>query len=143
MRKWTRNWIVLAAIVIHGTWGIILLFGDSPLHTTPMGHFAGWNRYAVSFLYLFASTMALIPVVVRRLDSRFTGLVLTLLQQWLMLLSFGTSTMAAINGRYPDGYVPSAHGNPHLFIFVDQLPLTVCFVCHTLSLLDWYWWSRR
>jgi len=137
----------MSAVVVHGIWGIVLLFSRAPLHTTPLGiiHAAPMlnNQYTAAATYLAASGLAAIPIFRTKLDTAFTGLLLSLPQQFLLMVSFFTAALAVVNGCYPDGYIPDKHGNPHLFIFVDQLWLSIGMICHTLSLVDWYWWSRN
>jgi hypothetical protein len=146
-RSWNRNWIVLTAITVHAVWGLVLLFSDAPLHTTPMGmiHAIPYlnNQYVSAFLYLGASGVATIPLVKKQLDTTFVGLLTALPQQFLLMVSFFTALASVIRGAYPDGYVPDKYGDPHLFIFVDQLWPMLGMVMHTLSLIDWYWWSQE
>lgn len=155
MRVWRRNYLVLTAGVVHGLWGFILFFGDAPLHTTPMGHFPIAGGMAATF-YVLASYLAFVPHYAvlskplrlvwpkcpERLDEHYAGLLLTLPQQGLLMLSFFTAALAIARGQYPDGYVPDKWGSPQLFILVDQLWAMLGMLFHTLSLLDWYWWSR-
>ena len=142
-RAWSRNWIVAAAIVVHATWGAILLFDDSPLHTTPLGSLPTSNRFAAATLYLLAAGLAAVPAFFKKWDTTIVGLGLTGLQQWLLMTSFWTAMISVWTGHYPDGYIPDQWGNARLFIFCDQLWPMVGMVCHTLSLLDWYWWSLK
>ena len=142
-RSWSRNWIVLAAIVVHAAWGTILLFDDAPLHTTPLGSLPTSNRFFAAIIYLAAAGLAALPVIWKQLDRTIFGLLLTGLQQWLLMTSFWTAVVSVLGGHYPDGYVPNQWGNPRLFIFCDQLWPAVGMISHTLSLLDWYWWSLR
>ena len=155
-RKWKRNWMVITAGTVHLLWGVVLLFSDAPTHTTPLGHvpYIGWPT---GLLYILVSLMAFTPhsrVLTRAvkriwprcpdpLDEHYAGLLLTLPQQGLLMMSFFTAMWSIIAARYPDGYVPDTHGDPRLFIFVDQLWSMMGMIAHTLSLLDWYWWSRR
>ena len=149
--------MVVTAGIVHGTWGAILLFSDAPLHTTPLGHFPFKVGSVAGPIYILATIMAFTPHskllsnIVRRLwsgcpkrlDDNYAGLLLTLPQQGLLMLSFFTAAVAIWQGRYPDGYVPDKYGDPRFFIFVDQLWPTVGMLLHSVSLLDWYWWSRR
>ena len=133
--------MVAAAVVVHATWGVVLLFSGAPLHTTPLGSLPTTNRIAASAMYLIAAGLAVVPIARKSLDTKITGLLLTGPQQYLLMASFWTAMVSILKGAYPDGYVPNTHGDPHLFIFVDQLWPVVGMMAHTLSLLDWYWWS--
>lgn len=145
-RAWRRNWIVAAAVVVHAIWGIVLLWSPAPLHTTPLGAIHAiplfQNRWIAAAIYIGASVIASIPVVRPQLDTRFVGLMTAIPQQFLLMVSFFTAVLAIFRGQYPDGYVPDAYGSPRMFIFVDQLWPMVGMVSHSLSLIDWYWWSR-
>ena len=142
-RSWRINWIVVAAIVVHGLWGLILLFDSSPLHTTPLGHLPIKHHVGAGIFLLLVSVSAAVPIFKPKLDTTIWGLVLTMPQQWLLMSSVFTAIVSAWAGKYPDGYVPNQWGNPHLFIVVDQLWPIIGMTCHTLSLCDWYWWSRQ
>jgi hypothetical protein len=146
-RFWKHNWILITAIVVHAIWGFTLLFSDVPLHTTPLGllHSVDHlnNRFVAAVLYLGTALLAFIPIAYKRLDTKFVGLMFSIPQQFLLMISFGTAVCCVWTGRYPDGYSPDLYGDPRLFIFVDQLWPVVGMVAHTLSLVDWYWWSRN
>lgn len=148
--------MVITAGVVHGLWGLILCFNDAPLHTTPMGHIP-LRGVAAGMTYILVSVLAFAPHIqavsgcIRRyvwkgcpkeLDTHFAGLVMTLPQQGLLMMSFFTAAISIVRGQYPDGYVPNQWGSPHLFILVDQLWSMLGMVFHTAALLDWYWLSR-
>jgi len=137
-RSWKRNWIVLAAIIVHGIWGLVLLVSKAPMHTTPLGAIHRMpilqHQLAAATLYLSASVIAAVPVVCRKLNTAFVGLLCSGPQQFLLMVSFFTGCWCIIIGAYPDGYVPDKHGSPRLFIFVDQLWPMVGMWCHTFSI---------
>ena len=139
-RRWRRNWAVLCAITVHGIWGCLLLFSDAPLHTTPLAEFPVSNRFIAAAIYLMASALAACPVVWPRLDTHFAGLLLTIPQQYMLMLSAFTGVMCGLQGRYPDGYVPAGGA---IFIWADQSWAVVGMFAHTFALIDWYWFSRK
>lgn len=138
MRLWRVNWIVVAAIIVHIGWGIVLLFSSRPLMTTPMAE-VPWNvnQYTASFVYLTAAGLAASHIVWRKLDQTYWGLVTCLPQQFLLMTSALTALRCVLRGSYADG-VP----RPWEFIFCDQLWTMVGMTVHTITLLDWYWFSR-
>jgi hypothetical protein len=138
IRIWFRNWIVFSAICVHGIWGVLLLFSAQPLSTTPMGELRRIGQYQSASVYLFACVCAVCPLVVHGWERTFTGLLCLLPQQFLMMLSAFTAIYCVMRGSYFDG-VPRAWS----FILADQLWSIVGMTCHTFSLLDWFWWSRR
>ena len=97
--------MVITAGVVHGLWGLILCFNDAPLHTTPMGHIP-LRGVAAGMTYILVSVLAFAPHIqavsgcIRRyvwkgcpkeLDTHFAGLVMTLPQQGLLMMSFFTT----------------------------------------------------
>lgn len=138
-RIWKRNWIVMAAIIVHSSWATILLFGDAPLNTTPMGELKQWingNRWIAAFIYGLASLIAAIPIFNRKLDTKLIGVICCVPQQILMMLSAFTALYCVMRGSYFDG-VP----RDWTFILADQLWGIVGMTMHTLSLIDWYHYS--
>lgn len=140
MRHWQRNWMVITAIVVHSIWGILLLFSSAPLHTTPLAESPSSNRFLASFIYLGSSLLASLSFVFRRLETNILGLLMVIPQQYLLMLSAFTGVLCGIRGQYPDGYVPAGGA---LFIWSDQAWAIVGMFAHTLSLLDWYWFSTE
>ena len=151
-RYWRRNWVVLIVAGFHFAWGAILPFDPAPLRTTPMAHFPIQVPWVAGFAYLGISVLAIFPHLEisgrlsrsgQRLDTCYKGLLFTLPQMFLLMLSFFTAMRAILEGAYPDGYIPDKYGSPHLFILVDQLPYMSLAAGHVFTLLDWYVWSRR
>ena len=138
MRTWRINWIVVVAIIVHGSWGLMLLFSDHPLSTTPMAN-APWrnNRLLGAIIYLTAASVASFPMLVKDLDDDWRGLVCCIPQQFLMMLSASTAIQCVVDGHYADGEL-----RPWQFILADQLWVIVGMTCHTASLFDWYYFSN-
>lgn len=139
-RAWRHNWIAIAAAVVHGIWGIMLMVSDAPLHTTPLGHFPIKNHYVAGCVYFSASVLACVPILRRSLDTQFTGLACTIPQQFLLMVSAWTAIASVVQGKYPDGYVPVGGWG---FILADQLWAISGTVFHTIALIDWYYFSRK
>ena len=137
------NWMVIAACVVHGVWGLQLLAGPSPLFTTPMASLRHVPRVLASGLCLFASGCAALAMFSKLAlpvpgHKNIRGLFLCLPQQFLMMSGCAIAAQAVWLGAYPDGYSPTAHGDPHQFIFADQLWPIVGMLCHTFSLWDFF-----
>lgn len=137
-RQWKISWIVLTAIIVHGTWGVILLFDDAPLQCTPLATSPFHdNQYLAAVVYLIATALAICHFSVERLDRSFLGLCFLAPQQFLMMMSAFGAIGCVLGGAYADG-VP----RPRLFILADQLWGIVGMVFHTFSILDWFYFSR-
>ena len=134
---------MLIAFVTHMTWAAVLCVDSSPLHTTPMGHFRHANQYVVAILYALGACLAMLPMVHKWFDGVVSAFAFTVLQQYLMIACLATCLTAVFTGKYPDGYVPDSHGNPHLFIFCDQLVNMGLMFVHTIAIIDWCWWAPR
>lgn len=130
MRRWTRNWMIRYAAVLHLIWGAVLLFSAAPLSSTPLADFAVLHHSVVGVLMI---AVALMAMTASRTRSRLWGSALATPQQFFLLVSAFTSASAVINGHYADGTVV-----PRLHIFVDQLPSMLAMVMHTFALLDWF-----
>lgn len=137
MRLWKRNWIVFAAIAVHFSWGIILLFSDQPLCTAPLAEspFHGYPRIAAA-VYIGAAATAIIPLLWRRIDHGFTALLCIVPQQWLLVMSAFSAIRCVSRGSYADG----VH-RPWEFILADQLWPIAGAMIHFLALVDWYYYS--
>lgn len=133
---WKRNWMILTAIVVHGSWGVIVLLDPEALNCTPIKmsplHYSPWLAGPV---YLGATGLALWHVV--KDDMDLVGLFKVLPQQMLLMTSAAGAIWCVAVGHYADG-VPRPWG----FILADQLWNIVGMVAHSLALLDWFYWSR-
>jgi len=143
VRIWRYNWIVLTAIVAHAIFGISLLFSASPLYVTALASLNTWPPWQVGVLYLLASMLASIPLLRPHQYTPAQEFGFIALQQWLMMTTLWTIIIAVTFGQYPDGYTPTSKGNPHLFIFNDQLILILAILAHTCAVVDWIWFSQR
>ena len=128
--------MVISALIVHTMWGVILLQSASPLYTTPLASLKHWPHGLVALAYLASSVAAGLSLVFRFQWSRLRRLYFCLPQQFLMMSGCGVAAYAVWVGQYPDGYVPTGHGNPHLFILSDQLWPIVGMAAHTASLID-------
>ena len=137
--RWRFNWAVVAAIVVHLTWGVLLIYSEQPLNCTPMADSPfRENRFIASAVYLGAAATALLPFVLKGWDYKFRGLACCLPQQALMMLSATTAIKCVVRGAYADG-VP----RPWEFIAADQAWTIVGMLLHTVALLDWFVSSPR
>lgn len=136
MRYWRRNWIVIVAIIVHGFWGIVLLFNPAPLNCTPLASLKPLGQYRASFVLLTATGLAILHYLIHEKIDLRVGLWLLSLQQMLLMSSASTAVFAVIVGSYPDGTVV-----PSLHILCDQWWTIVGMIGHTFSLIDWFWWS--
>ena len=135
-RIWRYNWVIITAIVVHGLWGVIILFDSNALNCTPIAtsplHHSQWLAGTV---YLTATALAIWHMIVE--DIGFVALLKVLPQQTLLMSSAAGAIVCVLNGHYADG-VPRDWG----FILADQLWNIVGMIGHTLALIDWFYWSR-
>jgi hypothetical protein len=136
-RVWRRNWMMIYALVLHGVWGLQLMFSEAPLRTTALGDFPIRNPYLAGLALLAVTGMAWVGVH-RASDLSLRGFALVLPQQFLLMMSSFTAMTCVAHGSYWDGtVVPRAH------LFADQLPSILAMLLHTGALVDWFWLTYR
>ena len=139
MRITRLPWIILTAVLVHLTWGVLLLVSDAPLSTAPMAEtpFKG-HQYIAAVIYLVAGLMAILPMALRSIDNSWWALILCIPQQFLLTISASASIHCVLRSSYADGVL-----RPWEFILADQAFGIIGSMVHTLALLDWYITSRR
>ena len=138
MRYWKRNWMVITAMIVHGLWGILLLFTPDPLNCTPMsGTPYGHNQYLSAGLYLFATLASALHIIFPNFERSYWCWASLMPQQTLLMFSAWSSLHAVVACQYAD-HVP----RPFAFILCDQLWPIVGMILHTLALMDWFHWSK-
>jgi hypothetical protein len=139
-RSWNYNWIVLGVTVIHLNWAIILLFiSEAPLDLIPF-HFFFNSRFWGGMIYLAASLLVVIPFVYRPWDDKLRGFLCVIPQQILLFLSAYARIEVIMRGIYPNGFDPK-YGE--MYIYCQQLWPLVGIAMHTVSVIDWFVWSRE
>ena len=119
------------AILMHGSWGVIILLAPESMHTTPI--------FALTRLFGTGIVLSLVLLTASGgtcllLWYRFPGyahLLLGLPQQFLLTVTALGGMYAVVQGAYADGTVRSA-----AFIFADQLPSLLAASMHLVALLS-------
>ena len=141
MRIWRTNWLVVMGIALHLSWGVILLFSDAPLKTTPLGAFFLRDHYAAAVWFLSIAAVAAVGHRIRSGGSRASMMLPAVLlapQQFSLMASAGTAVWCVVQGHYFD-----MEPRPRMFILSDQLVIILTMICHTAALIDWCSFSRH
>ena len=131
-REWLRVrpvWIIWYAVLLHITWGCLLLASRVPYGATAL-HVYQWVPRVVLAAALFAASGLAMWGVTRRRPS-WQGLATLLPQQALMTFSAYAAVVAVAVAHYGDG-VP----RPRLFILADQVPAVLTMVLHTAAVIE-------
>ena len=130
------------ACVLHAVWGVVMIFSSNLLATTPTRmviDFMTQGLAGVLFI-LIAICAALGLVMTRRgVQDRRSALLYALSvlpQQAVLIFSMSGGLIAVIGSQYADGVL-----RPRGFIFVDQFPMILGTIFHTVNL--WYILSTR
>jgi len=136
-REWLRVrpvWIIWYAVLLHITWGCLLLASRVPYGATAL-HVYSWVPRVVLAVVLFAASGLAIWGVTRRRPS-WQGLATLLPQQALMTFSAYAAIVAVAAAHYGDGVT-----RPRLFILADQAPVVLTMVLHTVAVIEMH--ARR
>lgn len=131
-REWFRVrpvWIIWYAVLLHITWGCLLLASRVPYGATAL-HVYYWVPRAVLAGALFAASGLAMWGVTRRRPS-WQGLAALLPQQAIMTFSAYAAVVAVAAAQYGDG-VP----RPRLFILADQAPVLLTMMLHTAAVIE-------
>jgi hypothetical protein len=131
-RDWLRVrpvWIIWYAVLLHITWGCLLLASRAPYGATAL-HVYQWVPRVVLAAALFAASGLAIWGVTRRRPS-WQGLAALLPQQAMLTFSAYAAVAAVAVAHYGDG-VP----RPRLFILADQVPAVLTMVLHTAAVIE-------
>ena len=120
------NWIIWFAIVLHTTWGCLLLASTKPYGATALHVFGDVPRVLMAVLLFLASGLAAWAVTRRQPSLR--SLVALLPQQAILTLSAYAAVLAVIEAHYPDGVI-----RPRGFILADQAPAIIVLILHTAA----------
>ena len=131
-REWLRVrpvWIIWYAVLLHITWGCLLLASRVPYGATALHVYHGVPRVVLAAALFAASGLAMWGVTRRR--PSWQGLATLLPQQALMTFSAYAAVVAVAVAHYGDG-VP----RPRLFILADQVPAVLTMVLHTAAVIE-------
>jgi hypothetical protein len=131
-REWLRVrpvWIIWYAVLLHITWGCLLLASPVPYGATAL-HVYHWVPRVVLAAALFAASGLAMWGVTRRRPS-WQGLAMLLPQQAMLTFSAYAAAVAVAVAQYGDG-VP----RPRLFILADQVPAVLTMVLHTAAVIE-------
>jgi hypothetical protein len=131
-RDWLRVrpvWIIWYAVLLHITWGCLLLASRDPYGATAL-HVYHWVPRVVLAAALFAASGLAIWGGTRRRPS-WQGLATLLPQQALLTFSAYAAVVAVAVAHYGDGVT-----RPRLFILADQAPAVLAMVLHTAAVIE-------
>ena len=131
-REWLRVrpvWIIWYAILLHITWGCLLLASQAPYGATALHVYHLVPRVVLAATLFAASGLAMWGVTRRR--PSWQGLATLLPQQAIMTFSAFAAVVAVAVAHYGDG-VP----RPRLFILADQVPAVLTMLLHTAAVIE-------
>jgi hypothetical protein len=132
MRLQAGQWIIYYACTLHLLWGVLLLFGASPLMSLPLSVMAAWPVPAAAAAMFVVSGAALLALL-REREMGGVGVWLCLPQQFLLTTCAIRALTAVSQGQYADGTVRDP-----LFILADQGPVILTALFHTFALVERY-----
>jgi len=125
-------WVIILAVLLHYTWGVMLLIDPAAANTTPL-HTLTVLLQGVAPTAAGCITVALLASF--RLVGHFhrpsLALLLLLPQQAFLVASATGAIMAVARGAYTDGVQ-----RPELFILAGQLLPILLAPIYTLAVLD-------
>jgi hypothetical protein len=124
--------IVYFASALHIVWGGLLLFSADPIGTTAIyGLVVSLGGQHIAALLLLG-TAALALAAVRIGRARWPlGLLFSLPQQVLLIISAGYAIQAMVLGHFADGVE-----RPHAFIIADKASIVLLAALHSLALVE-------
>ena len=131
-REWLRVrpvWIIWYAVLLHITWGCLLLASQVPYGATALHVYHSVPRIVLAAALFAASGLAIWGVTRRR--PSWQSLATLLPQQAIMTFSAYAAVVAVVVAHYGDG-VP----RPRLFILADQVPAVLTMVLHTAAVIE-------
>lgn len=131
-RDWLRVrpvWIIWYAVLLHITWGCLLLASQAPYGATAL-HVYHWVPRGVLAAALFAASGLAIWGGTQRRPS-WQGLAALLPQQALLTFSAYAAVVAVAVAHYGDGVT-----RPRPFILADQVPAVLAMVLHTAAVIE-------
>ena len=131
-REWLRVrpvWIIWYAVLLHITWGCLLLASQVPFGATALHVYHSVPRIVLAAALFAASGLAIWGVTRRR--PSWQSLATLLPQQAIMTFSAYAAVVAVAVAHYGDG-VP----RPRLFILADQIPAVLTMVLHTAAVIE-------
>ena len=131
-REWLRMrpvWIIWYAVLLHITWGCLLLASQVPYGATALHVYHAVPRVVLAAALFAASGLAMWGVTRRR--PSWQGLAALLPQQAIMTFSAYAAVVAVAAAHYGDG-VP----RPRLFILADQVPALLTMMLHTAAVIE-------
>ena len=131
-REWLRVrpvWIIWYAVLLHITWGCLLLASRVPYGATALHVYQSVPRVVLAVVLFAASGLAMWGVTRRR--PSWQSLATLLPQQAIMTFSAYAAVVAVVVAHYGDG-VP----RPRLFILADQVPAVLTMVLHTAAVIE-------
>jgi hypothetical protein len=127
--------------------GIAVMADTAALNVTPLASLhslAEWLGYDkggfVGATLLLAGLMAVVGGNLKAATPKIVHGVLFLPQQTLLMLQIWTITVALVEGRYPDGYIPLGGA---WFIVTDQIWAFVLATSHSIWLAAFLYGDRR
>ncbi len=138
MKRLRRGgWLVLTyAIILHATWGVLLVTSDHKLRATPLTYVLEvFGQRAGGLAFLAAAAAALWGMF----RPGWRGFYASVPQNAMLFLAASAGIVAVASGHYPDGVV-----RPQEFILADQIPMILIAPLHAAALAFYHGapWGR-
>ena len=126
--------IILYAVILHFSWGVLLLLDDSAGWATAVHSVLVWlgPSYATAAI-MFVVAIGAAAGLHRRLAHSLWGVGLMLPQQIVLITSAAGAIQAMALSSFADGVV-----RPAAFIIADQLPVVLVAIAHTVAIVSYH-----
>lgn len=126
--------IIYYAVIVHLIWGVAILATGEVFHTTAIDANLtniSANPYVIGLFFIIVAFAAVFPLW-KKLNS-LTALLLSLPQQYTLVLSSIGALTAIIESHFADGVI-----RPRAFILIDQCAIIVATLLHTVAIIEKY-----
>ena len=126
-----QPWLLWYAVVLHTIWGMCFLINTSAFGATPVHVYKNDPRMLIGLMFLTAAALGAYGLIFK--PRSLIGLLCLLPQQSLLVVSATVAIISVADGHYADGVI-----RPTLFILVDQAPIILAVVFHTVALISYH-----
>ena len=131
--------IILAPLIAHPLWALLMIGAPMPLHTMGIDSaYSMAHNGALAVILMVAASIGAILSHLPRFHGKREGLLLVSLQQTLMLWGLWTVLVSVFSARYANGYAPPEGWR---FIAADQCLFGIISVLHTRQI--WLTYSHN
>lgn len=131
--------IILYAVCLHLTWGATISFSGEIYHTTAIDEAYKWigtEPLWCGTFFICVGILAGVPLVKK--TNPVAAVLMSIPQQFILVLSSIGVIMAIINGHYADGTVAT-----RLHILIDKCDIPLATAWHTVAIFRHYIFYRR